>query len=67
MPTFQPVKLPTDLLAAADALVPDLGAHPTLTGYARVTRAMVIRLALSRGLDALRAEIAAARAAAAAR
>lgn len=55
--TAQPVKLPPELLARADALTERLAAHPSLIGYTRATRATVVRLALARGLDALAEEL----------
>lgn len=55
----QPVKLPPELLEAADALIEGLRARPDLTGYTRATRSTVVRLALARGLDVLRAELSA--------
>lgn len=49
------VRLPEDALTRADALVPALESHPLL-GAASVSRSVVIRLALDRGLAALEAE-----------
>lgn len=51
------VRLPGDLLARAEALVPVLtAAVPDLRAWGPVSRAAVIRVALLRGLDALEAE-----------
>lgn len=51
-----PVKIPADLAARADALVPEIQADPELAGMlGRVTRAAVVRLALVRGMASLEA------------
>ena len=48
------VKVPADVAARADALIPDLQADPEIAGMlGRITRASVIRLALVRGLASL--------------
>jgi hypothetical protein len=57
---YQPVRLPRDLLIAADALVKPLRGAPAIRAYGRASRAAVLRLALARGLDVLRAELVAA-------
>jgi hypothetical protein len=49
-------RLPPDLLAEADALVPLLKARPDMVD-GRVTRSTVIRMAVRRGLATLRAEV----------
>lgn len=60
----QPVKLPADLIDEADALIATLQAAPSgFRGYGRATRALVIRMALTRGLEALRADLASVQAA----
>ena len=54
------LRLPQALLDRAEALVPALEADPKLQA-SRVTRAVVIRLALAKGLEALEEEYRAAR------
>ena len=49
-------RLPLDLLALADELVPLLTARPDLVD-GRVTRSTVIRMALRRGLGVLKREL----------
>ena len=51
------LRLPREILRAADALVPRLtGSREGLTA-GRVTRSAVLRAALARGLDVLAAEL----------
>jgi hypothetical protein len=57
--TAPATRLPVELLARADELVPLLAARPELAAHGRVTRSTVVRLALARGLDALAADLAA--------
>jgi len=45
--------MPAALAARLDALVPHLAEDPDLAAAGRVTRSMVARLALARGLSAL--------------
>jgi hypothetical protein len=47
------LRLPTDLLDRAEALVPRLEADPELATFGRVSRAAVLRLAFLRGLAIL--------------
>lgn len=56
----QPVRIPLDLLDLADTLVEPLRGAPALRAYGRSSRATVIRLALARGLAALREDLRAA-------
>lgn len=55
-----PFRVSAEALARADALLPYLAELPALAGE-EVTRSMVLRLALTRGLAALEAEAATAR------
>jgi len=51
------LRLPSSALARAEALVDDLAADSMLRASARgVTRSVVLRLAVLRGLDSLEAE-----------
>ena len=47
------VRMPAGLADRLDRLVPQLAADPHLAAAGRVTRSMVARLALMRGLQAL--------------
>lgn len=48
------IRLSADLLAQLEEMVPIVAALPEYAGVGRVTRAFVARLAIVRGLDALR-------------
>jgi hypothetical protein len=54
-PRLHPVRIPVDLLARADALIPAVSADRELgqLSAGRVSRAAVVRLALAEGLDVL--------------
>lgn len=51
------LRLPSDLLARVDALVPDLDQTPAVRVGARACRSTVLRMALEKGLPLLEAEI----------
>ena len=51
------IRLPARLLSRLDTYAAALGVHPP-AGTTRVTRALALRLALERGLDAIEAEAA---------
>jgi predicted DNA-binding protein len=50
------LRLPQELLDRADALIPLLGKHASAQASGELVRSDVLRLALSRGLDALESE-----------
>ena len=50
------LRLPKALLARADALVPRLRENSDLAAFGRLSRSVVLRLAVLRGLDALENE-----------
>jgi len=51
------LRLPSDALARAEALIPALAKDPMLRAAGRgVSRSVVLRLAVLRGLDSLEAE-----------
>lgn len=58
-PRLHAVRIPTDLLERADALIPVVRADRDLGSLAagRVSRAAVVRLALVEGLDVLAARL----------
>jgi hypothetical protein len=49
------LRLPADMIARVEALVPKLGAAPSLGAF-RVSRSAILRMALVRGLDELERE-----------
>lgn len=53
---LESVRLPADLMARAEALVPLMEKDPELSAFGRVNKSSVIRLALHRGLLNLEAE-----------
>lgn len=53
----QPVKMPAELLDRIDSFVPRLEKYPEILAYGRVSRASVIRLALTKGLEALERDL----------
>jgi hypothetical protein len=50
------LRVPASVLKRADALVEKIGKSQKLTVFGRVTRSGLIKLALSRGLEALEKE-----------
>ena len=55
-----PIRLPAGVVARADALIEPMAADPKLAALGTVTKAVVLRVALVRGLEALEAEYQAA-------
>lgn len=55
------IRLPEEIMARADALIPALEADPAIRAHGRVTRSTAIRIAILRGLDALEADTRATR------
>jgi len=53
---LQSARIPANLMARANALVPVLEGVPELAAFGRVTKSAVIRLALFKGLQALEDE-----------
>jgi len=49
------VRIPAELVARLDALVPALEADPAVHVFGKVTRSTVVRLAVAAGLGALEA------------
>jgi len=47
---LESVRLPADLMARAEALVPLMEKDPELSAFGRVSKSAVVRLALHRGL-----------------
>lgn len=47
------IRLPAEVLARADDLIPALGRDPAITAVGSATRAVALRLAIVLGLDAL--------------
>lgn len=50
---LESVRLPADLMARAEALVPLIEKDPELSSFGRVNKSSVVRLALHRGLKNL--------------
>jgi len=47
------IRLPAEVMRRADGLIPLLGKDPQVTAIGAATRAVVLRLAIVSGLDAL--------------
>lgn len=47
------IRLPDELIARADALVEKLAGNPELALHGKVTRAVILRLAMLRGIEGL--------------
>ena len=51
-----PIRLPTGVVERADGLIDAMAADPKLAALGTVTKAVVLRVALVRGLELLEAE-----------